>query len=137
MKIALPVREKDLNSVIDPRFGRATGYLIVDSETKDCQFIPNPAAGAARGAGIAAAQVIVSQKAEAVVVGSIGPTAFSALETAGVTIYQGLPNQTAKELVDSLTAGKLTKLTRPSGPPQRGAGPPGRRGGGGGPQWRR
>ena len=119
MKIALPVVENNLDSTIDSRFGRAPGYLIVDSETKKYQFIPNPVAGAARGTGVAVAQLINSQKIEAVAIDSIGSNAFTALDEAGITIYQAPPNSTAKELIEKLTTGKLTKLTASTRSPQR------------------
>jgi predicted Fe-Mo cluster-binding NifX family protein len=118
MKIAFPVVEGSLDSAIDARFGRAAGYLIVDSETEKNQFIPNPAAGAARGAGVAAAQVISSQKAEAVIVNSVGPNAFSALEATGMAIYQAPANSTVRELIEKMKAGELTKMTAPAGPIQ-------------------
>jgi hypothetical protein len=52
MKVAISSFEKDLNSQVDPRFGRTPYILIVDSDTMQYEVLENPSATAAGGAGI-------------------------------------------------------------------------------------
>jgi len=124
MRIAMPVLGKDLSSKIDPRFGRAANYLVVDSEKKeDYQLVPNLAASSAHGAGVGAAQIIANQKAEAVIVSSIGPNAFQALDSANIAVYQTSAVLSAQEAVEKFKTGQLPQISAPTGPS---GGPPGR-----------
>jgi predicted Fe-Mo cluster-binding NifX family protein len=77
----------DLSSAVDPRFGRAEFFIIYDTGTNGFESISNVEnASAAQGAGVQAAQLVVSFKADVVVSGNIGPKAFAALQAAGVKI---------------------------------------------------
>ena len=116
MKIAVPSTGENLNSMISPRFGRAPGYLVIDSESKETKFIPNPAAGADRGAGVAAAQIIADQGVKAVVACFVGPNAFSALTAAGITVYQAGDNISVDQATDEFKAGQLNEFSSASRP---------------------
>ena len=72
---------------MDPRFGRAAHFLILDTGTNDFVLIDNANATAAQGAGIKAAETVVKAGAAVLISGDCGPKAFSALKKAGVTIY--------------------------------------------------
>jgi predicted Fe-Mo cluster-binding NifX family protein len=61
MKICVTATANTLNAQIDPRFGRCSYLIIVDSETMQFEAIPNMAAGATGGAGIQAAQTITKK----------------------------------------------------------------------------
>jgi len=56
MKIVISAISPDLDSGIDPRFGRAAYFIAVDTNTSKWQAYPNPAAEALGGAGTQAAQ---------------------------------------------------------------------------------
>ena len=51
MKIAVTSTGKTLDSDIDPRFGRAAYFVIVDTETMDFEVKENDNIAAAGGAG--------------------------------------------------------------------------------------
>lgn len=106
MKIAISVSENDISSKIDPRFGRAKGFLLVDSETEGFECITNHNVDAPGGAGIQTAQMVVDRGAEAVITGNVGPNAYRVLEAAGVKVYTGASGSVEKALTD-LKAGKL------------------------------
>ncbi len=124
MKIALPAQNDDLKALIDSRFGRAQGYLIVDTSKEEGEenFIKNPAAGAAQGAGVAAAQNLVEKGVQAVIVNFIGPNAYRALDSANVKVYQVKSKQSAESLIKQLKSDDLKKLSKPTGPPKKGGG---------------
>jgi predicted Fe-Mo cluster-binding NifX family protein len=85
MKIAISSQGKDLDSQVDPRFGRARYFIIYDTERDDFEVIDNGAnVNAGQGAGIQAAQSVVSQQVDLVVSGNLGPKAFQVLSAADV-----------------------------------------------------
>jgi predicted Fe-Mo cluster-binding NifX family protein len=90
MKICVTATANSLDAQIDPRFGRCSYLVIVDSETMQFEAIPNMAAGATGGAGIQAAQTIASKSVTMLITGNVGPKAFQALSAAGIEIATGV-----------------------------------------------
>ncbi len=92
---------------MDPRFGRAANFVVVDSETGACSSVCNSInANAAQGAGIQAAKRVVELGAAALLTGHVGPKAFSALQAGKVAIYTGAAG-TVADAVEQFKAGKL------------------------------
>ena len=107
MKVAVTSTGKDLASEVDPRFGRARWFLVVDADTGDVEAIDNSKGGsAASGAGVQAAQRIAGAGAEYVLTGHCGPNAFRALEAAGVKVIVDVGG-TVQEAIDRLARGEL------------------------------
>ena len=52
MIVAVSATGKDLNSQVDPRFGRCQNFLIVNTDTMEFEAIENPNINASGGAGI-------------------------------------------------------------------------------------
>ena len=116
MKIAIASSGKDLDSQIDPRFGRCPYFLIVDSETEEFEAVENTAGQAARGAGISAAQVVANKGVGAVIAGNFGPNAVHVLSTSKIKIFGGVSGITAKEVVKKYKAGDLKETTAETTP---------------------
>lgn len=106
MKICITATGPNLDSPVDQRFGRCAYFLIADSETEEFKAIENPASQAMGGAGVAAAQAVVNEKAEVVITGNIGPNAIFALEQAGIKIISGVSG-TTKEALEKFKSGGL------------------------------
>lgn len=88
MKMAITTQGTTLNDRLDPHFGRAKVFVIVDTETGAVTVRDNAAnLNAAQGAGIQAGQHVVESGAEAVITGHVGPKAFRVLDAAGVYVY--------------------------------------------------
>ncbi|MGQ9748468.1 NifB/NifX family molybdenum-iron cluster-binding protein [Desulfosoma sp.] len=114
MKIAVSSTGKDLDAQVDPRFGRAASFLIVDTETLAFQVVSNSQnLQAAQGAGVQAASLIARLKPAAVLTGHCGPKAFHVLQAAGIPVYTGVSG-TVKEAVARFTKGELTPSTTPN-----------------------
>jgi len=109
MKIAIPVDEKTLESKVCVSFGRTPYFLIYDVETKDSIFIDNSAAASTGGAGIKAAQIIVDNKANALLTPRLGENAADVLKSAEIKIYKTTTGS-AKDNIDAFIAGKLSLL---------------------------
>ncbi|MCP4347880.1 MAG: dinitrogenase iron-molybdenum cofactor biosynthesis protein [Desulfobacterales bacterium] len=90
MKIAVTSQGKDLNSAIDPRFGRSAYFIIVDPDTLEYEHVDNiQNLDISQGAGIQAGKTVIDNKADALITGNCGPKAFMVLERAGVKIVTG------------------------------------------------
>ena len=119
-KIAISAEGPTLDDALDPRFGRAAGFLIVDPQTLEYEYVDNGASQAmSQGAGIQAAETVVRAGAKVVLTGYVGPKAFQALQAAGITVAQNLQNLTVREAVERYTSGKVELAT---GPNRRGHG---------------
>jgi len=98
MKIAVTSTGRTLTSKVDPRFGRASYFIIIDSESGDFQAVENSQnLNLPQGAGIQAGKTIIENGAEVLITGNCGPKAFKVLESAGISIITG-----AKGTVDEV-----------------------------------
>ncbi len=89
-KICITARGKDLESEVDPNFGRARYFLIVDPRSMRLDALDNPNTDAAQGAGIRSARLISDQKVAAVLTGQCGPHAQRVLESAGIKVVSNI-----------------------------------------------
>ena len=84
MKVAVTSQGMDLASQVDPRFGRAKYFVLVDTDTGTFTAHDNRQnLNAAQGAGIQAGRNVVELGAEAVITGNVGPKAFTTLQGGG------------------------------------------------------
>lgn len=87
MRIAVASQGKDSASKVDPRFGRASYFLIYDTDNEELQVVANGQnIDAAQGAGIQAAESVANMNVDLVVAGNFGPKAFQALRSAGTRV---------------------------------------------------
>jgi len=99
MKIAISAAGETLESNLDPRFGRAAYFLIVDSDSFDFTVMDNTAAAAAAGAGISAAQKVIEQNIQAVITGQLGPNALEVLQAENIDLFQGKPGSVYSNMI--------------------------------------
>jgi predicted Fe-Mo cluster-binding NifX family protein len=91
MRIAVSAQSPNLESDVDPRFGRAPHFVIFDVDADEFEAVDNSNASEAKqGAGVQAAQTVVGHKVDAVLTGHCGPKAHQLLATSGVKIYVGV-----------------------------------------------
>jgi predicted Fe-Mo cluster-binding NifX family protein len=110
MKIVVSAKGASPESDVDPRFGRASCFLIFDTGSGAWQAVDNASAiSAAHGAGIQSAETVCRLGAEIVISGHVGPKAFTVLAAGGVKIYQG-DARTAREAVEAFQSGQLQEL---------------------------
>ena len=119
MKIAVTSTGKTLDSQVDPRFGRAACFIVVDTETMEFSVIENESVAAAGGAGISSAKAVIDAGAEAILTGNCGPNAERTLTAAGIKIYTGASG-TVSEAIELFKSGKLTEATGPNVQPHFG-----------------
>ncbi|MFC1734951.1 NifB/NifX family molybdenum-iron cluster-binding protein [Candidatus Hydrogenedentota bacterium] len=107
MKIAITASKPGKDASVDPRFGRAKWFLLVDTETGESESIDNVQnVNAMQGAGIQAAQTVASNNAKCVLTGHCGPKAFTTLTAAGIKVVTGVSGPIEKAIED-FVAGNL------------------------------
>ncbi len=109
MKIAVTAVGPDLESPVDPRFGRAKYFVVVDEETGRIEAIDNSVnLAAAQGAGIQAGRRVVELGVAVLLTGHVGPKAFATLRAGGVRIRLGAGG-TVAETLERFRAGELVE----------------------------
>jgi predicted Fe-Mo cluster-binding NifX family protein len=109
MKIAVSASGKTLDSQVDPRFGRAAGFIIYDMESTAFEYKDNSQnLNAMQGAGIQSAKHISDLGVGALITGHCGPKAFTALKAAGVKVYAGAAG-TVEEVIENFKNGELSE----------------------------
>lgn len=114
-KIAITSEGPGLDDRLDPRFGRAAGFVIVDPETLQSEYIDNGASQAmGQGAGIQAAEIVARAGVAEVLTGSVGPKAFQALQAAGIRVGQNLENLTVRQALEAYKNGRIEWASQPN-----------------------
>ena len=137
MKIAISAQGTGPDSPLDPRFGRASGFVLFDTESNTYDYLDNSAqVDLAQGAGIQTAQVVADSGALLLITGRVGPKAEAALKQAGVNVFFSEQETVAQALQEYQASGQGGRASAPAG---QGAGqgggraaPQGGRGMGGG-----
>ena len=111
MKVVVSARGKDLESLLDPRFGRAPYLLFYDTEVDQLEVIDNNSANQlAHGAGIQTAQSVLDKRPDLVVSGNFGPKAAQVLQAGSIKLAT-CPVVTISEVLDLVKADKVTPFT--------------------------
>lgn len=110
MKAAFTTSGENLDAPLDPGFGRALKFMIINLEDDTIEIIDNEHnLNAVQGAGIQSAETISRIGAKILVTGHCGPKAFKALKTAGIKIYN-CENATISQALEMFRNGKLVEL---------------------------
>jgi len=120
MKIAVSSMGKDLDSMLDVRFGRCNYFIIYDTEKGLVKAIENKGQMSGGGAGIAAAQQIIDEDVEVVITGNMGPNAFNLFNSSDIKVYRS-GSIKVERAVELFKEGKLDELAE-AGPAHAGMG---------------
>ncbi|MGD1987753.1 MAG: NifB/NifX family molybdenum-iron cluster-binding protein [Desulfobacterales bacterium] len=113
MKIAVSSTGKNMDSQLDPRFGRCAYYLVVDSDDMHFEVYPNESAAMGGGAGIQASQFLASKGVQVVITGNCGPNAVDTLLAAGIELFTG-EQGTIRDVVEKYVTGNLKPTNKPT-----------------------
>lgn len=116
MKICVTSQGKNLESEVDPRFGRCGYFIIVNSETMEFDAVENTNAQGMGGVGIQSAQTISEKGVQMVITGNVGPNAFQTLNAAGIDVITGVSG-IVKDAIEKVKTGSL----KPTGGPNVGS----------------
>ncbi len=113
MKIAITATGPDLDSIVDPRFGRCAHFLIIDPETLEYESIENPNISLGGGAGIQSVQLMAQKEVDTVLTGNCGPNAFRTFEASGIQVITGVSGS-IQEAVNQYNSGAHPNATSPN-----------------------
>ncbi len=112
MKIMVSAFSGTPDALANPRFGRADWLILFNTADDTQQAFPNPAASQSGGAGVAAAQFLVDQKADVIISGHFGPNAAGVLSAAEIKmVLFSDQQQTCQQLVSAFQHGTLKEFT--------------------------
>lgn len=114
-KIAVSSEGPTLDSPVDPRFGRAAGFVIIDPETMAFEYVDNGASQAmSQGAGIQTAELMTQHDVGVVLTGYVGPKAFHSLSAVGIKIGQNLESLSVRAAVEKYKSGQVSIAEAPN-----------------------
>lgn len=108
MILMISSQGQDLTSPIEARFGRCPWLIKYNTETKESEALANPGLRQSGGAGVAAAQFVVDEGADAVISGDFGPNAANALGASNISMIK-FPRDVSKinDVIELFHQGKL------------------------------
>ena len=114
MKVVVTSQGPDMAGEVDPRFGRAKFFIVVDTDSGEFTAHDNVQnLSAVQGAGIQAARNVVELGVSAVITGNVGPKAFATLQAGNVESYVGATGSVS-DAVGQLKAGQLECVSKPN-----------------------
>ena len=106
MKIAVSASGNDLESIVNPLFGRCPYFIIVDTKDMTFDAFENPNMTVSDDAGVQSALFVVSKGARVVITGKCGPRAVQKLLEEGIEIVVDLMG-TVRQVVEKYKSGDL------------------------------
>lgn len=114
MKLCISASGREIDSTVDPAFGRAPFFHIVDTETMAREVIENQAAGG-QSAGIATARMVADKDIQAVLTGVVGPNAMDILKARNITLFEGISaGDSIQAALDKFMRGQFSKNSAPT-----------------------
>jgi predicted Fe-Mo cluster-binding NifX family protein len=110
--VAISANGTDIDARVEPRFGRARFFILVDPVTKDWEPVDNLAnLSSSQNVGILTAKNLVkSRVVQTVVTGNCGPKAFEELRGAGVKVFFNA-HGTVRQTLNKLSSGELEEAS--------------------------
>ncbi len=110
-KIVITVKEQlALKSRVDPRFGRAPSFILINEEGEVLDELINQSVNAAHGAGTGTAALMGELEVTDIISGAFGPKAFTALDTMGINMWTVEDGLTVSDVLNKFKTGDLKKM---------------------------
>lgn len=110
MRIIMPVNDDNITSGVCVSFGRAPYFMVWDTQENKATFVENPGANSSGGAGVKAAQCVVDQKVDSLIVPRIGKNASDVTDVAAIKLFQSVSDDIMENITLAIE-GKLIVLT--------------------------
>ena len=102
MKVAITSSGNTVEAQLDQRFGRCAFFAILDTESKQVEFVENAGKSAEEGAGPAAVATVAKYGVEKIVSGEFGFKIKSMLNDLKIQMVMLKESVTVKELIEML-----------------------------------
>jgi len=113
MKICVTSQGDNLDSQVDPRFGRCQYFIIVDTDTLEFKAVKNQNINGMGGVGVQSGQLMAEENVKAVLTGNVGPNAFRTLQAAEIDVINGVSG-TIKDAIEKYNQGQLKSTKDPN-----------------------
>jgi len=100
MKLAIPSLGRTLKSAMSYQLGRAPFIIIYDSDTKDYKTFENTGFQLKDGSGLRAAEIILENDADVLLIKEIGRKAYSFLMKEQVNVHMLKSGETVKSVIN-------------------------------------
>ncbi len=105
VKVCLPTMgDKCLEESVSSHFGRAPTFTVVDLETGDVKVVPNK--GEHMGGTGHAAEFLLKEGAQVMIVGNLGPRAIQLFQQSSIEVFT-CATGTVREAIEDWKARKL------------------------------
>ncbi|MDD3322587.1 MAG: NifB/NifX family molybdenum-iron cluster-binding protein [Paludibacter sp.] len=101
MKIAITSEGNQMDSKIDARFGRCAYFAIYNTDTKETEFLVNPAKDSSGGAGPEAVQFVAQTGVKKIFAGDFGTKIHSLLHSLSIEMINE-KDKTISEIISTL-----------------------------------
>lgn len=116
MKVAVTSTGKDLDSMMDERFGRCRYFIIKDTASEGFEVFENEYANSSHGTGVQVAQFVSGKGVQALITGNVGPNAMSVLAGSGIDVFMA-KSMTVMQALENFSEGKLSVISGPTRAP--------------------
>lgn len=110
MKVAVTSTGKDLDSMIDERFGRTSYFIMANTDSNEFEVFENENLNSAHGTGVQVAQFVAGKGIQALITGNIGPNAIKVLKESGIDVFRA-NSMTVRQALKSFSEGKLEQIS--------------------------
>ena len=114
MRLCVTSTGKEIEATIDASFGRASWFLIIDTDTNATTAVENTATVLGQGEGVGAAQIVIDEGVDGVLTGRLGPNALKLLQASGINMFFGVSSRdTVKEVLVKFKNGEYRENPAP------------------------
>jgi predicted Fe-Mo cluster-binding NifX family protein len=113
MKVAVSAMGLTLGAAVEPRFGRCSTFVVVETDDMTFEAMENRNGSLSGGAGIQSAQLMAQMGIEVVLTGNCGPNAHQTLSAAGIEVVVGCGG-TVSEAVARFKSGQIRPAPAPN-----------------------
>ena len=113
MKICITAEGDNLESKVDPRFGRCQYFIFYNIDTSQFEAVQNQNVSGMGGVGVQSGQLIAEKQAEVVLTGTVGPNASKTLQAAGIDVIVDVSGS-IKEAIEKYKNGELKPSDGPN-----------------------
>jgi len=113
MRVAVSATGSTLEAAVDPRFGRCSTFVLVETDDMTCEAIDNGNSSLGGGAGIQSAQLMAQKGVKTVLTGNCGPNAHQTLTAAGIDVVVGCSGSVS-DVVERFKSGQLHPAAAPN-----------------------
>jgi len=115
--VAISANGRDIDAGVEPRFGRARFFILVDPITQEWEPVDNLAnLSSLREVGLLTARTLTKNRVvQTVLTGNCGPRAFDELHGAGVKVFLNAQG-TVRQALFKWRCGELEQASGPNVP---------------------